>query len=123
MVASKGSSIASLITKNEDKMLSSWISSQISFGSLRSGQIKEDELRGQSRQFLREFVQALKSGQLEDIAADPWGPVRNLLGELSRSRALQGFTPNICFLGEGAAVCASEAKHQVDAWCALRRTS
>jgi len=57
MVASKGSSIPSLITKNEAKMLTSWISGQITAGSLRSGQIKEDELRGQSRHFLREFVQ------------------------------------------------------------------
>jgi len=52
-----------------------------------------DELKDQSRRFLSEFVKAIKSGQVEDITGPAWSAVRDLLGGISRSRALQGFTP------------------------------
>jgi len=68
--------------------------SQLEAGSLRSGQIREDELREQSRQFLRDFTIALKSGEVDDINGEAWSQTRDLLGSFSRSRALQGFTPS-----------------------------
>ena len=67
---------------------------QISAGSLRSGQITEAELKRQSERFLRGFVQALKAGEIDDVAGAAWEPVRELLGEVSRARAVQGFTPS-----------------------------
>jgi rsbT co-antagonist protein RsbR len=87
-------SLSDLISKNEAKLLSSWLRNQLEAGSARSGQIKEDELKEQSRQFLREFVQALKSGNLDNINANEWKATRDLLSDFSRSRALQGFTPS-----------------------------
>ena len=66
---------------------------QISAGSVRSGQITEAELKRQSERFLRGFVQALKSGDMDDVTGAAWGPVRELLGEFARARAAQGFTP------------------------------
>jgi rsbT co-antagonist protein RsbR len=68
--------------------------SQTDAGSLRSGQIKEDELTDQSRRFLREFAKALKSGQVDDIPRPAWRTVRDLLDGFSRARALQGFMPS-----------------------------
>jgi rsbT co-antagonist protein RsbR len=93
MAAGKGTSLLSLITKNETKILASWLDSQRSAGQLRSGQIKEDELREQSQRFLREFVQAIETGQVDDITGEAWESTRGLLSELSHSRAQQGFTP------------------------------
>jgi rsbT co-antagonist protein RsbR len=75
-------------------VLASWMESQISAGSLRSGQIKEDELKSQSQRFLRELVQALKTGEMDDPSGAAWSSVRELLGDFSRSRAVQGFTPS-----------------------------
>jgi rsbT co-antagonist protein RsbR len=69
------------------------VRNQVDAGSLRTGQIKEDELTGQSQRFLREFVKALKDGQVDDTAGPAWSAARDLLGEISRSRALQSFTP------------------------------
>jgi rsbT co-antagonist protein RsbR len=80
--------LSSLVTKHEAGLL------QTDAGSLRSGQIKEDELTDQSRRFLREFAKALKSGQVDDITGPAWSAVRDLLDGFSRSRALQGFTPS-----------------------------
>jgi len=73
--------------------------SQIAAGSLRSGQIKENDLRDQSQRFLREFVEALESAEMddptgEDLTGAAWSSVRELLGDISRSRAAQGFTPS-----------------------------
>jgi rsbT co-antagonist protein RsbR len=87
------SAIPSLLAKHESKVLSSWLESQIAAGSLGSGQMKEDELREQSRQFLRDFIQALRSNDLDDIGGDAWKPTRELLEQISHSRAVQGFSP------------------------------
>jgi rsbT co-antagonist protein RsbR len=75
------------------KVLQSWTDSRIAAGSLRSGQIKEDELRDQSKRFLREFVEALKSDEPDHITGNAWRPSRGLLEEFSQSRAVQGFSP------------------------------
>ena len=93
-MATDGSVIPTLVSKHEAKVLTSWVQSQIAFGSLRSGQIKEDELKAQSKEFLRLFSEGLKSGAIDDITAPAWSATRDMLGDLSRSRALQGFTPS-----------------------------
>jgi len=94
MASSSRSVIPTLLETHEKMVLASWMESQIAAGSLRSGQIKENELKDQSQRFLREFVQALKSGEMDDPSGATWSAVRELLGDFSRSRALQGFTPS-----------------------------
>jgi rsbT co-antagonist protein RsbR len=94
MAPSARSAIPNLLETHERMVLSSWMESQISAGSLRSGQIREDELKDQSQRFLREFVQALKSGEMDDPSGAAWSSVRELLEDFSRARALQGFTPS-----------------------------
>jgi RsbT co-antagonist protein rsbRD N-terminal domain len=44
--------------------------------------------------FLGELVQAIRPGEVEGITGQSWSTTRELLGEYSRSRALQGFTPS-----------------------------
>jgi rsbT co-antagonist protein RsbR len=94
MAASAHSVIPALLETHEKIVLASWMESQISAGSLRSGQIKEGELKSQSQMFLRELVQSLKSGEIDDPSGAAWSSVRELLGDFSRSRAVQGFTPS-----------------------------
>jgi len=86
--------LSGLITQHEDKLLTAWMRSQLEAGSLRSGQIRENELHEQSRQFLRVFTIALKAGEVDDITGQAWKETRDLLGSISRSRVLQGFTPS-----------------------------
>jgi len=93
-MANSNSVIPTLLERREREVLASWTGRQISAGALRSGQIKEEELRQQSERFLRGFVQALKAGEIDDVAGAAWEPVRELLGEVSRARAVQGFTPS-----------------------------
>ena len=94
MAESDVAALSGLITKHETELLTVWMRNQLEAGSLRSGQIKEDELGDQSRRFLREFVNALKSGEVDDVMGQAWSATRDLLGSFSGSRALQGFTPS-----------------------------
>jgi len=94
MAASARSVIPALLARHEREVLASWLESQTAAGSLRSGQIKESELRDQSQSFLRAFVDALESAEMDDPSGEAWSPVRELLGDISRSRAAQGFTPS-----------------------------
>src|SRR5215468_5317443 len=86
--------LSALISKHDAQLLTAWMRNQLDAGSLRSGQIKEDELQDQSTRFLRDFIVALKSGEVDDITGQAWNEVRDLLGSFSHSRALQGFTPS-----------------------------
>src|SRR5262245_35197782 len=94
MVDKNVAALSGLITQHEAELLTAWLRNQLEAGSLRSGQIKKNELQEQSSQFLRDFTIALKSGQVDDIAGQTWSQTRDLLGSISRSRALQGFTPS-----------------------------
>jgi rsbT co-antagonist protein RsbR len=94
MVARARSMIPTLLKTHETMVLTSWMKSQVTAGSLRSGQMKEDELKDQSERFLREFVHALESGETNDISGATWSSVRDLLAEFTRSRAAQGFSPS-----------------------------
>ena len=56
--------------------------------------IKESELQEQSALFLNLLCEASQHGQLEDFTRSEWNAVRENLAAVSRSRALQGFTPS-----------------------------
>jgi rsbT co-antagonist protein RsbR len=88
------STIPALIDKNYQRLLDDWVACQKREGALRSGQIKEAELADQSRRFLSELSKGAAAGRLDDIAGPEWSETREILEELARSRAGQGFTPS-----------------------------
>jgi rsbT co-antagonist protein RsbR len=80
------------IRSRQDGILKEWISYQLSALTLRRDLLKESELRESSRRFLELFAEAFAVSA--DSAAPAWKPVKDDLAELSRSRALQGFSPS-----------------------------
>jgi rsbT co-antagonist protein RsbR len=82
-----------LLKKHEADLLSEWIREQTSAVS-RQGVLKEGELREQATQFLRLLQETVQDAGVEDINAPAWTPIKELLINLSRSRALQGFSPS-----------------------------
>ena len=85
--------IPRILKTYEAELLDEWIREQMAV--FRSGsRIKESELRGQSTEFLSLLQQAVQSGNLTDIQSPAFGRVRDLLGDLSRSRGSQGFSPS-----------------------------
>jgi rsbT co-antagonist protein RsbR len=84
--------VAELAGSNEQTILAEWIDLQKKAGSLQTGRITENELLSQSREFLHLFRDGLAKGGA--AATDPaYDPARQMLADISRSRALQGFSP------------------------------
>lgn len=83
-----------LLKTSRNEILVDWIKEQLASTSARADLINEEELRGQSTQFLQRFEAAAQSGELTNIKAAPWAPVIELLGDLSRSRGRMGFSPS-----------------------------
>jgi rsbT co-antagonist protein RsbR len=84
--------LAQLMRKNEQQIFERWITQQQSTTTRRSDLIKESEVREQSREFLKLFTDALQT-ESEDIEAAAWKPMKEMLRSVSRSRAVQGFSP------------------------------
>ena len=81
-----------LVTRNEAEILQRWVDRQLSATSFRPDRISKMELSDQSRRFLSLFRQSLSSGS-PDIQSPAWTNTRDLLEDLSVSRAQQGFSP------------------------------
>lgn len=82
-----------VLEKFETEILSQWVSEQVASVTMRKDLLKEAQLWEQSRRFLSVLRVAVESGSI-DIATAPWSLVRDVLTELSRERAAQGFTPS-----------------------------
>ncbi len=84
--------ITVVLKKYESEILADWLKEQAS--AMRSDFMKESEFREQCTHFLRLFQHASQSGNLTDISAAEWAPVKAYLGDVSRSRTKQGFSPS-----------------------------
>lgn len=84
--------LATIFTEHENELLADWLNLQLAVVSSHGRQIKESDLRAQSREFMALLTPALQSGNLTDISKSEWAPVREFLSEISRSRARQGAT-------------------------------
>ena len=80
------------LSRHESDLLREWMREQLQ--TLRSGLIREEDLRQQSTEFLRLLLEALRSGEETDITGAKWADVRSFLAKISASRAVQGFSPS-----------------------------
>lgn len=83
--------LTSLVSRDKDAILREWLQ-EMSGAVRRTDLINDDELRAQCSQFLELIRRALENSG--DFSASAWDSVRKMLGDISRSRALQGFTPS-----------------------------
>ena len=86
--------IPEVLERHEAEILSDWMKEQATALTQRPDLMKESELRKESTKFLKLFREALASNNLIDIQQSIWEPVREFIGEVSRSRAIQGFSPS-----------------------------
>ena len=81
-----------VLARHEAEILREWLREQQKL--LRPELIREDDLRQQSTDFLRLFLESLRSGEETDINGSRWSNVRAFLEKISASRAVQGFSPS-----------------------------
>jgi rsbT co-antagonist protein RsbR len=84
--------IAETLRKQINEVLHAWIRAQQEDLSLRNNLLRNEELDQQCREFFAAFLNAAGSG-VADVGAEAWTAVREILTNISRTRARQGFTP------------------------------
>jgi rsbT co-antagonist protein RsbR len=84
--------IADLLSAREEQILQDWLRQLKDSGALESGRIRESEQTVQCTNMLRLLRQGAQGGSA-DVSGPAWTPVRDMLADLSRSRAAQGFSP------------------------------
>lgn len=90
----KGSdNLLAVLKRHESAILADWFRDLEAGGVRRDDLMKEADLRRQCAEFLRAVAAAAARGEVEDIQAPEWTPVREMLTEISRTRAMQGFSP------------------------------
>ena len=93
MSAATDAVIPRILKTYEAELLDEWQREQLSAFRLGS-KISESEVRTQSREFLNLLQVATQSGNVTDVQGPSFGRVRDMLGDVSRSRGLQGFSPS-----------------------------
>jgi rsbT co-antagonist protein RsbR len=88
----KSSGLTAILSRNQEEILTEWIR-EMTGSTKRADLMKESELRSQCAQFLWLTTQALDGGSI-NVQSPAWEKVREMLGDVSRSRAQQGFTPS-----------------------------
>ena len=87
------SQAAQIIERFEEELLKDWFKAQLNAPSLRKDLISDTELLHQSRHFLRVFMEGLKVGDSTHIDHRDWSAVRDVIADISESRARLGFSP------------------------------
>src|SRR5579871_1281424 len=82
-----------ILEKDQKEILEDWLREQLSAQMWRPDLMTEAELRQQSSEFLSLFTTGLRTGSSDDISGPAWDALRDMLADISRTRALQGFTP------------------------------
>lgn len=84
--------IENLLREKEAEILESWMKVQFIDPKRKSLQLSDAKLREDSINFLHEFIQAMKNSRTDDITAPEYRKIVAFLKDLSKSRALLGFT-------------------------------
>jgi rsbT co-antagonist protein RsbR len=83
--------IPGILARDEQIILGDWLK-EMSTATRRGDLIKDSELRVQCGQFLTLVKQAAQTAG-SNFKASVWDPVREMLADVSRTRAIQGFSP------------------------------
>ena len=85
--------LADILHRFQTQLLSDWLRLQTQSMKSERHRISESQLRTNSQEFLKAVREALAGEGGTDVNSEEWARVRDLLGELSRQRAAQGFSP------------------------------
>jgi len=87
----KAGSLGSILAQHRDEILAEWLR-EMSGATRRTDLMNEAEVKTQCTRFLDLLIQTSAAGGTNGTSKS-YDPMRSMLEEISRSRALQGFTP------------------------------
>jgi rsbT co-antagonist protein RsbR len=85
--------ISQIIQEHEADIGAEWMA-QLEALTVRSNVVSKEQLRKHCQQFLTAFARGTRGGELQNIEHRSWDDVRDLLAEISSSRAKGGSTPS-----------------------------
>jgi len=85
--------ISQIIQEHEADIGAEWMA-QLEALTVRSNVVAKEQLRKHCQQFLTAFAKGTRGGELQNMEHRSWDEVRDLLAEISSSRAKGGSTPS-----------------------------
>ena len=85
--------ILSLIDQHHQRLLTAWLAC-LKRETRRGDAQREAEITELAKRFLEQLRRGAASGRLDDIGTAEWAPMRELLEDMSRDRAIQGYSPS-----------------------------
>lgn len=85
--------LANVIRQRGPQLLPAWVGLLKQTTASKTGQISDAEMQEQASRFVSELAKALESAP-ESTDGPAWDGLKSHLAEVSRSRALQGFSPS-----------------------------
>jgi rsbT co-antagonist protein RsbR len=93
MTSREATSLPELIAKREASLAAEWKDGLVGASAAGSGRIQEKEILQQCQGVLRALREGLADGETGSIQGRSYAPLRELLAEISDTRAQQGFSP------------------------------
>ncbi|HET9299230.1 MAG TPA: STAS domain-containing protein [Candidatus Polarisedimenticolaceae bacterium] len=87
------SSLADILAGHQDAILDDWIREQVDSGAARPDLISEQTHRTQCASALAVLTEGVRTGEVESKSGPNWSKLKDLLVDLSKGRARQGFSP------------------------------
>lgn len=87
------SRIGQVIQDQESAIGADWLG-QLEALTVRSSAGSREQMRSHCQQFLKAFAAATRGGELDNVEHRSWDEVRDLLAEISSTRAKSGSTPS-----------------------------
>ncbi len=85
--------IANVLDGRRDELLSLWIKERLDSGEFRDELISRRELQQQSRQTIEMLARTIRESDGRDFTDTAFDELRSFLNEISRVRAVKGYTP------------------------------
>jgi rsbT co-antagonist protein RsbR len=90
MAKPPASRLPAILSESAKQILADWL---VTLTASRDTRLATAELEAQCESIVTRLAQACREGNLRDIDAAGFAPLREVLADLSRTRALQGFSP------------------------------
>src|SRR2546421_969477 len=85
--------IVDLLATRRDEILNLWIKERLDSDEFRDELISKKELRQQSQQIVDMLARAIQASDGADFDDAAFDELRNFLNQISRQRAVKGYTP------------------------------
>ena len=88
------SSLADILADRREAILHDWIQEQVNSGAARPDLISEQTHKAQCTSLLEVLTEGVRGGEVEAKSGPNWSKLKEMLVDLSKSRARQGFSPS-----------------------------